>query len=207
MEAVSDKREARAWRAGERAERASDHCKDIERRTGVVRSHDPSNGSIAGPVHILHIDLQGGHGRACCPRARSRQGVAFVQRLWGCSSRRVRVWSIPAMAGRGGFWAGQALLGVWVVTEYMPAIGEAGRPAGGMRIPGDHVAQHVYFAPAVAFAPVGCRGRVSGYVRQQGFVGVVEWDSRGVWESMGEQLDRDMDVDLPDICQDSKGRQ
>ena len=117
----------------------------------------------------------------------------------------MRVCSILAVAGRHQFRAGQALLGVRVVAEHMPAIGAAGRAAGSMRIRGHHVAQHVHFAPAAEFAGVGGGGWVSGHVRQRGFMGVVEWDGGRVWEGVGKQLDGDVGVDLPVVHQDGQG--
>jgi hypothetical protein len=73
----------------------------------------------------------------------------------------VWVYSIPAVARRGQFWAGQALLGVRVVPEHMPAVGKKARRPRTVRLPQHHVTQHFHFAPAAAFGQGGGDGRVS----------------------------------------------
>jgi len=65
------------------------------------------------------------------------------------------------VARGGGFWTGQAVLGVWVILGHMPAIGAASRPAVGMRVPRDHVAQHFHRTAAAAFRHDRCGIRVS----------------------------------------------
>ena len=100
-------------------------------------------------MHILYI----GSGRA----------VARIPRVQAGGGRRVWVHSIPAVARRGGF-RDEALLGVWIVTEHMPAMGAGSKPAGAMRVRGDHVAQHVCFAPKRVFEGGSDGNRVPGAV-------------------------------------------
>ena len=89
--------------------------------------------------------------------------VARIPRVQPGQGRRVWVYNILVVARRGGFRE-QALLGVWIVTEHMSAMGAGSKPASAMRVCGDHVAQHVCFAPKRVFEGGSYGNRVPGVV-------------------------------------------